>query len=572
MGIFSGLQIGSKALSAYNVAMQLLGHNIANADTEGYTRQRVRFVTSQPDVFSYGSLGTGVDIGTIERVRDSYLDIQMYRENGSLSKWNSQDEYLSQLELYFNEPSDTGLSSMLNTFWQGWQDLANDPEDQITRTSLIQQSLTFTENLNDVYEKTKQLRVNIDEQMEADVNKVNNIATQIASLNGQILQSESNGNTANDLRDRRDNLIKGLSELVDFTANEQSSGVFSISIGSKQLVWGTQTSSLTVAQNPDNEFALIDIKWADSGTTVTPTSGELGGLLYARDTIIPKYVDKLDEMVKNMIIEVNSMHSKGMGLEGYSTITSENAVTDPTALLSSSASGLDFYNKIKSGTISISVKDSGGNVTTTQIAVDAANMKLFDAGDPTHSLATLIDNVNNIQSVSVGADGKMTIQAASGYTFYVTDDATNSTNIPMALGINNFFSGSGASDITVSSNIQDSPNLIATARSTAPGDNSNALAVSGLKDATIDDLSATLNGYYNAQIVGALGVEAEQVNNQKENQDLIVQQLQDRIQNISGVSLDEEMTTMIQYQHAYSAAAKYIALSQQMLTDLVNIV
>ena len=457
MSIFGGITIGGRALSAYQAAMDIIGHNIANANTEGYSRQRATLAATLPDAMAYGAVGTGVEVSDVRRIRDAYLDLQKYAELGTLGQWEMKDDALRQLEVYFPEPSDTSLNNLLSNFWQAWSDVANSPDDQISRVNLIQQSLLLTDSINNTRSKMGQCQENIDGLIESKVDEVNSITSQIAVLNGQILSSETGGHPANDLRDTRDLLASQLSKIIDFSLNEQADGTYAISIGGRPAVWATQTSEIEAVPDGSNGN-LVALRWKGTGEEITPSNGELAGLIDARDVSIPAYIDKLDALVTSLMGAVNDLHVVGHDLNGDEGIA--------------------------------------------------------------------------------------------------------------------FFSGSDASDITVNQDIQDDPSLIAAASSANPGDNANARAIAALMDTSIDinTLSTTFSKYYQSQIIGSLGIETQEAGQTRENESLIVDQLSDNIQAVSGVSLDEEMTTMIQYQHAYEAAAKYMIMAGQMLDSLMAII
>ncbi|RKY37743.1 MAG: flagellar hook-associated protein FlgK [Candidatus Omnitrophota bacterium] len=554
MGI-AGFNIGARALQAYQIAMQITGNNIANADTEGYSRQKTTFTATQPTVYAYGAVGTGVEVGDISRIRDSYLDLQMYRERSAMYKWQEKQDMLKQVELYFNEPSDAGLSNLMASFWNSWYALANNPEDQTNRVSLIQQSLQFSSTINDIDSKLNQLRLNLDEEIENKVSYINSLSTQIAQLNNQIVSREADGNKANDLRDKRGILLQEFAQLTDFTYNEQKNGACSIFIAGRALVWNSDVVELKTETNPQNELSLADIKWVDTDEILTISSGSIGGLLYARDTIIPEYADNLDTMCNTLIKEVNELHLSGHGLTELTSLVSDNAVDDAdTALVSA---GLPYTPQ--AGTFTINVKDAAGTITATSITITA--------GTTLNQLATQIDGLADI-SATVTSTNKLNLTAPNGVTF-----SNDTTNLLLALGLNTFFSGNDASNMTVNSVVQNNTSLIAAAQSSNPGDNSNARAIAALKDSLIlGNGTKTIDNYYNADIIGGLGVESNEAMRMSDNQELIVQQLTNRIDEVSGVSLDEEMTKLIKYQQSYEAAAKYLVIVQQMLDTLLNVI
>lgn len=562
MSVFAGLGIGAKALHAYEAAMQTIGHNISNADTDGFSRQRVTFGSSNPDILSFGSIGTGVEVTEIRRVRTAYFDTEMRQEQSELGKWEQISESLSRLEVYFNEPGENGLGQMMQELWQKWYDVSNDPENETNRVALTQYALLFTNTVNDLDTKIEQIRSDIDETIETKVDEINILTSQIASLNEQIVSDESGGlSVANDLRDERDLLVEKLAKIIPIVVNEHQNGGYIIYMDNKPLVAHTEASTLTTVQNGLH----YDVAWSDSNETFSSTEGELGGLLTVRDTDIPTYADNLDTLMEGFILEVNKLHSQGWGLSGYSTMTSEHAVDDASEELATVDSGLDFYDEITTGNdfyINV-INSSTGAVTTTAIDVDATTTLT--------SLAADIDAVSNV-SASVSS-GYLTIDADAGYTFTVTDDSTNSTNALAALGMNTFFTGVNADDISVSTTVQNDSDKIAAAATNNPGDNSIARSIADLQNQnTLLSSTVSLEAYYQAYIVGTLGVDANEAARMEEVQSLVVDNIANNIDEVSGVSLDEEMANLMQFQHAYQAVAKYISLSSAMLNELVNLI
>jgi flagellar hook-associated protein 1 FlgK len=431
----------------------------------------------------------------------------------------------------------------------------------------VQQSLLLCNTMNDLSGKIDDLRSSLDETVTSKVSQVNSIASQVASLNSQIVSFEAGGKMASDLRDKRDYLLQQLSQVINFTCNELSDGSYSIDVGGKLLVWNTEYTNLATQADEDDPLYLKNVVWEDSLTEVNVTSGELGGLLYVRDTVIPGYRDKVDSLVNGLVKQINITHSQGWGLNGYGSLTAGNAVSDADVAMGSSASGLAFYSDITDGTVAFNAIDASGAVATFEVAVtDDMTLTEFAA-----AVNTAGDNLGYVSASISG--GLLSLDAGAGYTVSVIDESADASNLLMALGINTFFSGSEAAEMNVAQAIQDDPDKIAAAASYNPGDNANALAIAALKDTRLmQNATLTFDSFYQTGIIGNLGVAITEAEQMKDNQELIVEQLQDSISRVSGVSLDEEMTVMMQYQHAYEASAKYLTMINEMLDNLMNVV
>ena len=321
-GMF-GIEVARKALQANQYGMDVTAHNIANANTEGYTRQRVMLGTTQPfpspewnRPLLQGQLGTGVDVKSIERVRDSYFDGQIRKENQSLGDWQIKDNALKQLETIINEPSDSGLSNIMGEFWNSWQQLSKNPESISLRSSVIQSGRMLATQFNQVDQALSRLQENLNEQISVKVSNINDIANRIAEINKEILRVKTFGASPNDQLDQRDQLLDQLSKIADVQINELDTGVTEVYLNGRQLIGQYGANKLQVAANASNN-GYYDIQWTSDGAQATINGGELKGLIDTRDDIIPnKYRADLNALANAMVTAVNNLHTAGYGLDG----------------------------------------------------------------------------------------------------------------------------------------------------------------------------------------------------------------------------------------------------------------
>ena len=563
MSGFSGLTIATRALRAAQIALEVTGHNIANANTEGYSRQRVDLVEAPPDITPWGVKGTGVEISNISRVKEDYLDIQLRNETKLLGQWEEKEKFLSRLELYFNEPSDEALNNMFAEFWSRWEDLSLTPEEQTSRSNLLQQADMLASSLNMLYTNMNSLRFDADEAIKSYVQEVNSLAQNIASLNDQIRFYEIGDATANDLRDQRDLLLKKLSELIDFSSEEQPDGTLIISVGGVNLVDRIDAEELSYRYNSEGHVVPV---WSANNEDVVLRGGKLKGAVDSRDTIIPTYINRINNIATTLIKEVNRQHANGWGTEGFSSLTSSYTVSDSTAALASADSGLDFYDEIQDGIFVVTVKDSSGNTVSSDSVSITTTTTLDDIVTSIGSDYT--SGISHLRA-SVDADGHLVIEAEDGYNFFINQDTSNTL---MALGLNTFFSGTNASNIAVNSTISSNVRHIAASSSGEIGDGSNAIAIASIKEQTLmDNNSATIYDYY-ASTLGTLGVDKLESENMKRGQEILITHIQNSIEDVSGVSLDEEAMNMLKFQHSYEAAARYMQTVNDMLETLINVV
>ena len=451
------------ALLTQQRAIDVTGHNIANVNTPGYSRQRVNMETNEPVSSLPGQIGTGVRAAEIQRIYDRFLGAQINDENQNLGSWEAQRSSLERVEINFDESSGYGLNRAMSEFWNAWQDLANNPSDYAGRAVLLANSETLTTTFNDIYSNLEQIQKDIDISIVGTIKEINSIAERIAGLNQKIAVAEVGGQNANDHRDSRDLLLKELSLMININSFENSDGkVTVLTAGGRPLVENISSWNLSTQAKASG---LQDIVWIDSdGNPVVITDsisgGKLKGWLEVGDVIIPDYLSKLDDLAAGIIQEVNDLHFAGYGL------------------------------------------------------VDA----------------------------------------------------------PEYTG-NDFFAGTSAIDMAVNQDIVDDVNKIAAAGSLVgvPGDNSNALEIANLQNGlTMNGNTATFDDYYNS-LVSDVGIEVRKAKVNFDHQSLIVTQLDNYRESVSGVSLDEEMVNLIKFQHAYNAAARLISIADELLDTVINI-
>src|SRR5665647_644658 len=222
MTTFMGLEIGKSAIMAHQTALNVTGHNIANANTPGYTRQVANLVTNRPwhtpmltGNATVGQLGTGVDVADIQRLRDDFVDDQIRNENRTSGYWDTQQETFAKIEVILNEPSDDGLRSVMDNFWESWQDLSAHPESEAVRSVVAQRGMAVADAFNHTFRQLTDLRQDVNSNVKIKVDEINSMAVQIKDLNQQILSISIAGKQPNDLLDKRDLLLDKLSQLVD---------------------------------------------------------------------------------------------------------------------------------------------------------------------------------------------------------------------------------------------------------------------------------------------------------------------------------------------------------------------
>ena len=569
--LFSALDIGRSGLQVAQVQLDVAGHNITSVNKEGFSRQRVDLLTRDPNVKTYGTLGRGVFVGTIERLRDRFLDVAFRQEVASLGNAATQSIFFDRVEDIFDEPGETGLSARLNQFFDSLQDFASNVDDLPTRVNAIEEAQALTAIFNDVDNRLRTLRTNANDQIRDTVEEVNSIATRIAELNQTILRLENTGNPANDLRDDRDVLLDELAELANITYRERDNGVVDVILGGEQLVVDRRATLLETVANPalDPDRAdLVEIRYVGSGNVINVRDGDLGGLFRIRDVELARTEDRIDALAASLIENLNSLQNQGRGIGLYTgNVSTTNPVSDPDDPFNSA--GLPF--PVQNGSFDVLVYDASGNlIETLNVAV------LTTVAPPLQSdlefTRSLINASPNLIA-AVNANGTMTISPqAPGIQYAVANDTSNALT---ALGLNGFFTGTEAQSIRVNSDLIERPELLSSSSDpdlSNTGANEVALSMAQLRDQLIlDGNTQTFNQFYESTLV-EVGVTARANQQLLDVQRNATEDFDFRRQEVSGVNLDEEVTNLLQFQRAFEASARVITVTDVLLGTLINLV
>lgn len=319
--LFSSINVALSALLAQQQVMTIIEHNVANATTEGYHRQTA--VTSASPAVSLsnsyygtgvGQMGSGVIVTSIKRYSVDFYNTRFRSENQEASKWKSQQEIVSQIEATFLETSSDGLLPKIDSFFNNWQSLSNDPTDISVRREMLDSAKELANAINIRFRQIEEIRSVQDLSIKQRVQEINLLASQIADLNREISRIKSVGDAPNDLLDTRDRALDRLSELTGATSFELENGEVTVSIDGHILVYGHDTHELGTEIDPLNEN-LLKMVWAD-GRDMNPPSGELAGIIEARDSVFVDQRTGLNELAMALKEKVNEIHSTGFGLDG----------------------------------------------------------------------------------------------------------------------------------------------------------------------------------------------------------------------------------------------------------------
>ena len=316
---FSGIELGKRSIMAHTDAITTAGHNISNANTEGYSRQRVQLKEFdplyRPDLERperAGMIGQGIDTQSISRVRDEMLDQRITSIQHEESYWETRSKYYSMIEQIYNEPEEVSVRSNMDKFWQSWQELSLYPESKTARQAIVTRGETLVNSIQQRHNSLAGIGNIINGDIEATVEQVNSYTKQIAELNIQIENSKAMGDNPNDLLDRRDLLTEKLSSLINVTSDNRDSDEFMIHVDGKILVQGGKARSFDLETVTDGT-GYSKVVWSDTDEDATFSGGSLGALIELRDKDLRSELQSLDTMTMNFVDLVNDVHRNAVG-------------------------------------------------------------------------------------------------------------------------------------------------------------------------------------------------------------------------------------------------------------------
>lgn len=449
---FQGLSLAASGLFAARRGIEVTGHNVANANTPGYSRQRLELGANPGGALGIhtGTLmqGGGVEVLQQQRVVDQFIINRVNTETSQLGYATSLQQAYARVEQAFDEPGERGLASQLEQFWSAWDAVAATPEDEAARRALLQRADAITGSFSEISRQLGMITDDALQRADAITAEVNSAAAQIAELNLAIQAANGSTTPANDLLDQRDLLVQQLSRAVDVRTVLHEDGQMDVSVGGIALVQGRRSAEVTLDASIPGAAVLVS---ATTGATIAVRGGDVAGLLETANGVVPRSQAQVDALAVQLRDTVNARHALGQDLDG---------------------------------------NPAGG-----------------------------------------------------------------------------FFAGTDATTLSLDPAVAGQPRAVAAAVAGAGSfDGENALRMAELAglDAGPDDAYRTL--------VAGLGVDARNANQRLELQTEVVNHIQQDRDEVSGVSIDEEMTHMIAFQQAYQASARVISAVDEMLTTLIQMV
>jgi flagellar hook-associated protein 1 len=649
------MSIAIGALNAAKLGLDVAGNNISNAATEGYHRQRLELTPAYASDAVGFMLGGGVDVAEIGRLLDTVLEKQITAQTSLAGQANTELDTLSSVEAAFNELGGEGsFNAAMDSFFNSFQKLGADPASGIMQTEVLNTAGSMVEQFHTLGDFLTDLSKSIVDKAQTTVGQINELAAQIANLNGLVRDNTLKGATTNNLRDQRDARLNELAKLVGIDTIERSDGVVDINIAGSWLVVDVNVQKIQVTPQQDGKLALSPE--GSINYTTELEGGQLGAYLTLNNTSVASVSGKLDTLAKAVIDEVNRFHVQGTGAGGSFT----ELLGSPTA----SETLSDWDPPVEEGDVYIRVTDTAtGTVTRTKVHVDPSS-------DTLTSIAEKLDTVNGITAQV--QSGRLSILASSGYTFDFTPamgtpsadsitgtlvpssvsgvyagtanntwtftvvgagavgssspltlkvtDSSGKTVVPdlnvgagysagqpiavadgveitipggtlvdgdsfsldvvsntdtsgflAASGLNTFFSGRTARDISLSDHVANSPSNIASSSGKSKTDGMNAKLMSRLNDAASSDLDNTsISGYYQ-QMVTDIGRDVALKDVRAKNIDAVTQNLKTQREERSGVDINDEAAQMLIFEQMFQASARYLTTVQSTMDEIMKL-
>jgi flagellar hook-associated protein 1 len=520
---FMGLETARRGMFTQQSALYVTGHNIANANTPGFSRQRINFEQTSPYPAASmnrpqipGQMGTGVEAGSVQRIREGFLDLQYRVESNKVGYYSSMSESLTKMEEIMNEPSESGLHATMEKFWNSIQDIASHTENTGARDVAAASGQMVADTLNYYYNSLSRVQQDIGSEIGVKVKEINALVSQIDELNKQIASVEPNGYLPNDLYDERDMYVDQLSQLVNVK------------------VTNVKPTEYGHAKDIAEGLYKIEIVGED-GSSFSPTAVLL-------DVTKEEGLKPANLLTVYDTEDVNPENADNPDLELISGPVSKVMVGD------TELKGINFSGELAGLIESYGYQDSDGK--TAGYYPDMIQ-KLNDF------TRAFVNEFNEIHKQGFALNGETDIN------FFDPDLKDNP-----------------AKNIKVNSDILKDSSLIAAAGpdNKGSGDNENAHKLASIKTKSFGDFesappasmtSGNLDTYYSG-IIGRLGVDSQSAQKNASNSLVLADSVDKSRQSVSAVSLDEEMTNMIKFQHAYNAAARNITVVDEMLDKIIN--
>ena len=618
--------ISVSALQAFQQAINVTSNNVANASTPGYDRETVNLTEAIPQSNGAATIGAGVVVSGINRAFSQAAANQLNTSQSSLGQLNALQSYAGQIDNLFGTTAG-GLSTALQNFYSAFSDVANNPTSTASRQALLGQAQSVASSFQNASGELNSLNTDVNSRITADVTQVNSIAKAISTLNNQIVTgtAQNGGQQPNELLDQRDQLVSSLSQLVNISTTTDTNGALNVFVGNGQpLVLQGQVTGLTTVANQFNATQLEIGNTASSAVISSNiTGGDLGGLLAARTQVINPAINSLGQIATALSQTVNSQQAQGLDLSGKlgapifslgaplatgsahntDAVTASVTVTGLGALTSN-----DYVLSFVGGVPKLTNTSDGTSVTpagagTVASPYTSAGISIVLSGTPANgdqflvqptataagSLKVVLSNPAQIAAagaVKTAAAGTNTGAAiiSSGTVINSADPNllapvsiafTSPTTYTINGGAPQTYASGGNINfdgwqVQISGTPANGDTFTVSSNAGGTGDNRNALIAANAQNVgVLQNGTTSISGGVSALVTG-LGSQAQQINTAQTAQAAVNAQALTSVQSTSGVNLDEEAASLLQWQQAYQAAAQALTIGNSLFTTLID--
>ena len=616
---FSGIELGKRSIMANTDAITTAGHNISNANTEGYSRQRVQIKEFdplyKPDLERLerpGLIGQGVDVQSINRIRDELLDTRIVAQANQESYWDTRSKYYMMLEQIYTEPDDISVRYNMDKFWESWQELSINPESKASRQAVVTRGVTLTDSIKQRWEALSGVANLIDGDIDATVKQVNSLSRQIADCNSEIVRSRAMGDNPNDLLDRRDLLVDKLSKLINITTDQRDNDEFMVHVDGKVLVQGGIARQIGFELR-DDDSGFSKLIWTDTGNDAVFNGGQLGALVELRDVDVRNEIQSLNTMTMNFADLVNDVHRNAVGankMTGLDFFVQHPFVENTNGNFDRNGDGeldtsfifrftgtnkLDLQQQVGiEGVMTFSGTD--GNVEVPYFHTDTVEAVIARINNSTSEVKAYLDKNNHLvlkattaQDISnpdfvirhvedsgyflAGYSGVLASGGEDGAYDFAQADAVNALAGDAQFAVSPVFNPSAY--IEVNAAIRNDVMSVAAgymdAAGRAPtGDGRAAVEIAAIRNSSVMVGEMKTFDDYFADSVTNVALKGEQAETNLLSQNAIMDDLRNLRDSISGVNIDEELAEIMKFQHGYNAAAKFITVWDSLIDTVIN--
>ena len=620
---FSGVEIARRGILAHSQLLRTTGHNLSNINSPGYSRQRVTLASEIPRYMPgamraevAGQIGQGVNIQSIRRQKDMQIEEQIIAQSHKQGFWDTRSKYIEILENIQNEvDNSTSLRGAFDRYWTSWEEFSIYPQEMSVRLQLVERTQTLIAMIRERSQQLDQVQDSLHIEIDFTVSKINELAQEIATLNSAIQQAKSLQIEPNDLLDKRDMFLQELGKLVNITTSNKDTDEFMVHTNGKILVQGKSARSFSFRENTTDINVEYQVYWQDSSEIVDRSGGKLSALLQLRDEDVRQEIQTLNTFVISLIHNTNEIHRQGMSLTNE---TGLNFFTErPTVL--NAIGNYDFdldgefdqsriYSVVGTNTLNLNQQVGFSGILSLPGRERESTIQIpYNGTDTVEDIITRINTSGAEIVASLNTQGQFTFEATAandkanvdfvirsledsgqflvGYSGLLLQsgaagsfnwqtanavDVLQSTNFSVAPFLN------PASSLELNPAIANDVRRLAAAYPNIngqldSGDNRAALDIAALrtKELGISNVESYDNFFsHSIALIGAKGQEAEVLSN---TQKRILQDLQARQSEISGVDLDEELQNLVKFQTAYQGVAKFLSNLDRMYEALLAI-